>query len=106
MVRLKKTAEPEEPYINTAKAPEPVPEGMVWVPGGRFFMGSEDFEDAMPIHMVTLDGYWMDKTEVTNAQYAKFVEATGYKTVAERQPELKYFPNYRPEFSGSKLTTR
>ncbi|HKR11590.1 MAG TPA: SUMF1/EgtB/PvdO family nonheme iron enzyme, partial [Pyrinomonadaceae bacterium] len=58
----------EAPEINTASAPGPAPDGMVWIPGGEFSMGSEDPEmhDARPFHRVALDGYWMDQTEVTN----------------------------------------
>ena len=65
---------------------------MVWIPGGKFKMGSMDFPDAMPIHIVELDGFWMDAHEVTNAQFARFVEATGYQTVAERALDPKDFP--------------
>lgn len=75
-------------------APGPAPEGMVWIPGGRFWMGCEDerMGDARPFHEVELDGYWIDKTEVTNEQFEKFVKATGYITVAERKPDPKDFP--------------
>jgi formylglycine-generating enzyme required for sulfatase activity len=75
------------------------PEGMVWVPGGSFRMGDEDarFPDAQPVHLVHVDGFWMDKTEVTNAQFVRFVEATGYQTVAERKPDPKDFPGAPPE---------
>jgi len=69
--------------------PGPPPdENMVWIPGGTFWMGAEEpmFPDAKPVHKVTLDGFWMDKTEVTNAQFQEFVDATGYVTVAERTP--------------------
>ena len=62
-------------------------EGMVWVPGGTFEMGGSDgFARAheRPVHRVRVDGFWMDATEVTNAQFRAFVEATGYVTVAER----------------------
>ena len=65
-----------------AKAPE-VPE--VWVPGGEFLMGDDEFADAPPVHKVAVDGFWMDRTEVTNEQFAWFVKQTGYRTVAERQ---------------------
>jgi formylglycine-generating enzyme required for sulfatase activity len=70
------------------------PEGMVWVPGGEFDMGSEEpmFEDARPVHRVAVDGFWMDATEVTNAQFQRFVEATGYVTVAERVPRAEDLP--------------
>src|SRR5437588_12650425 len=77
--------------------------GMVWVPGGEFSMGavmngsgSSEMpmasNDAEPIHPVFVDGFWMDKTTVTNEQFAKFVEATGYVTVAERAPTKEEFP--------------
>jgi formylglycine-generating enzyme required for sulfatase activity len=66
---------------------------MVWIPGGTFRMGTDDpntlFSDARPEHEVSVRGFWMDATEVTNAQFAKFVEATGYVTVAERAPSLE-----------------
>jgi sulfatase modifying factor 1 len=65
------------------------PAGMVWVPGGEFAMGALDGDtlaraDEKPRHRVWVDGFWMDETEVTNAEFAKFVEATGYRAVAER----------------------
>jgi formylglycine-generating enzyme required for sulfatase activity len=95
-----KDAGPVEPTA-LAKRPAPVraPEGMVWIPGGRFSMGSdyEPFNDSRPIHVVELDGYWLDKTPVTNAQFAKFVKATGYKTVAERKPSAADYPNVPPD---------
>ncbi len=63
------------------------PPGMVWVPGGDFLMGSDDPEAPPaehPAHLVRVGGFWMDTTEVTNAQFRKFAEATGYATTAER----------------------
>jgi formylglycine-generating enzyme len=63
------------------------PAGMVWIPAGEFDMGSTHTlarPDEQPVHRVRVDGFWMDATEVTNAQFAAFVEATGYLTVAER----------------------
>ena len=85
--------------INDPEPPGPAPdEGMAWVPGGSFWMGTDDgmFPDAGPVHLVTLDGYWMDRTEVTNAQYAAFVESTGYKTVAERPIDPADYPEVDP----------
>jgi formylglycine-generating enzyme required for sulfatase activity len=73
---------------------------MVWIPGGIFWMGSEDFPDAQPVHKVYVDGFWMDRTEVTNAQFARFVRATGYRTVVERPPDPREFKNARPERLG------
>src|SRR5262245_55346690 len=73
---------------------EAAPEGMVWIPPGSFLFGSDEFDDAGPVHPVELSGFWMDATEVTNEQFAAFVEATGYRTVAERKPDLKDFPRW------------
>jgi sulfatase modifying factor 1 len=69
--------------LNLADAP---PSAMkeVWIPGGEFIMGNEDFPDAVPLHKVHVDGFWMDETEVTNEQFAWFVKQTGYRTLAER----------------------
>jgi formylglycine-generating enzyme required for sulfatase activity len=76
-------------------SPGPAPEGMVWVPGGMFWMGGDDasMSDAKPVHEVTVSGFWMDCTEVTNGEFARFVKATGYITVAERPPDPKDFPD-------------
>jgi formylglycine-generating enzyme required for sulfatase activity len=82
------------------------PAGMVWIPGGEFSMGAAPVEgvdggaagcgdpltDAQPIHRVYVDGFWMDRTEVTNAEFARFARATGYVTVAERTPTAEEFP--------------
>jgi formylglycine-generating enzyme required for sulfatase activity len=72
---------------------------MTWIPAGEFSMGSDEpmFEDARPIHRVRLHGYWMDKTEVTNEQFAAFVKATGYVTIAEQRPRAEDFPDAPPE---------
>jgi formylglycine-generating enzyme required for sulfatase activity len=62
---------------------------MVWVPGGEFTMGTDadvGWADEKPAHRVRVSGFWMDATEVTNAQFRAFVEATGYVTTAERAP--------------------
>jgi formylglycine-generating enzyme required for sulfatase activity len=54
---------------------------MVYVPGGTFAMGSQDGEsDEQPVHQVTLDGFWLDQTEVTNAQFVAFLEEEGNQT--------------------------
>lgn len=82
-----------------AAPPATQPSGMVWVPAGEFRMGSDEpsFTDARPIVRVWVDGFWMDETEVTNEQFAKFVEATQYVTVAERTPKAEDFPGAPPE---------
>ena len=77
--------------------PAPAP-GMVWVPGGTFLMGSDDFyPEEAPTHRVAVDGFWMDQTTVTNSQFRRFVEATGYVTGAEQAPNLDDYPNAPPE---------
>jgi sulfatase modifying factor 1 len=69
------------------KPSPPRPPGMVWIPGGEFSMGGDDplsRRDERPLHRVRVHAFWMDATEVTNAQFEAFVQATGYRTVAER----------------------
>lgn len=66
---------------------------MIWVEGGTFTMGSRDFPDAQPLHKVQVKGFWIDEHEVTNAQFARFVQATGYQTVAERALNPADFPD-------------
>src|SRR5277367_1326164 len=84
------------------------PPGMIWIPGGEFSMGAQDppgmdevgmsaTRDSRPIHRVYVDGYYMDKTDVTNAEFARFVKATKYVTVAERRPRAEDFPGAPPE---------
>src|SRR5579884_1322071 len=89
----------EPTVVAPTPAPGPAPPGMVWIPAGKFSMGSayKSFRDARPIHTVELDGFWMDRFPVTNEQFAAFVKATGYVTVAERKPNPKDFPNVPAE---------
>jgi sulfatase modifying factor 1 len=73
-----------------AGAPVDGPAGMAWVPGGKFLMGSDHKlaqDNERPAHPVRVDGFWMDRHHVTNAEFRKFVEATGYVTTAEKKPE-------------------
>lgn len=95
--------------INKTPAPGPAPEGMIWIPGGTFWMGCDDCEmpDTQPVHMVTVDGFWMDRTPVTNAQFAEFVKTTGYVTAAERKPDPKDYPGIDPSklVAGSAVFT-
>ena len=75
-----------------ASPPGDAPQGMVWIPGGEFVRGSIDplaNANENPLHRVQLDGFWMDETEVTNAQFEKFVNETEYKTVAEKVPTME-----------------
>jgi formylglycine-generating enzyme required for sulfatase activity len=78
-------------------SPHNAPSGMVWIPGGRFWMGTNHMEDAQPVHQVEVKGFWIDRTDVTNEEFARFVRATGYVTIAERPLDPKEFPNLAPE---------
>ena len=69
---------------------------MVWIPGGTFHMGSDFYPEERPVHRVTVDGFWMDQHTVTNAEFRRFVEATGYVTVAERTPDPAEYPGVDP----------
>lgn len=84
--------------INSTTPPVTAPDGMVWIPGGTFWMGCDDCEmpDTQPVHLVSVDAFWMDRTPVTNAQFAQFVKATGYLTIAERKPDPKDYPGVDP----------
>ncbi len=103
----------------SAAATDPA-EGMVWIPGGEIWMGGpgttvttalraglgagepmctglrDGFTDSEPVHRVAVGGFWMDATEVTNDQFARFVAATGYRTVAEHAPRPEDFPGADP----------
>jgi formylglycine-generating enzyme required for sulfatase activity len=76
----------------------PLGADMAWIPAGRFTMGANDGQpDERPLHDVKVRGFWMDRYEVTNDQFAKFVEATGYVTTAEKKPEASQFPGVPEE---------
>ncbi len=84
--------------------------GMVFIPGGTFMMGADNHqasEDEYPKHKVSLDSFWMDEHEVTNAQFARFIEATGYITTAEKKPDWlelrKQLPPGTPKPDDSQL---
>lgn len=71
--------------------PGDAPPGMVWIPGGSFQMGGNGPHaqpNEMPVHLVRVDGFFMDRDVVTNAEFAAFVQATGYVTEAERPPDV------------------
>lgn len=93
---------------NQIHPPTSAPPGMVWIPGGEFSMGCETKNDSLcgvpgvtqdstPIHRVYVDPFWMDETEVTNAQFNEFVQATGYVTVAEKKPTAEDLPGVPTE---------
>jgi formylglycine-generating enzyme len=84
--------------------------GMVWIEGGEFTMGTDSelgWPDEKPAHRVRVEGFWIDETEVTNAQFAAFADATGYVTTAEKPPSVEEIlaqspPGTPPVGNGSK----
>jgi formylglycine-generating enzyme required for sulfatase activity len=71
---------------------------MVWIAGGSFVMGCDKaYPEEAPAHQVSVDGFWIDKYTVTNEEFAKFVDATGYVTTAERIPKAEDYPGALPE---------
>lgn len=81
----------------TAPGPPPFPD-MVWIPGGAFRMGSDKhYPEERPVHRVRVDGFWMDRSPVTNARFARFVEASGFRTFAELPPDPASYPGALPQ---------
>ncbi|MBG89318.1 MAG: sulfatase-modifying factor protein [Verrucomicrobiales bacterium] len=71
---------------------------MVWIPAGKFVMGATNGQpDEVPLHEVEVDGFWIDKYEITNRKFKEFVDATGHVTVAEKQPNPADFPGVPAE---------
>jgi formylglycine-generating enzyme required for sulfatase activity len=71
--------------------------GMAWVPGGQYSIGSADFyPEERPVHRVQLGGFWIDVPPVTNAEFRRFVKATGHVTVAECAPDAADYPDTDP----------
>jgi sulfatase modifying factor 1 len=74
------------------------PSAMVYIPGGTFRMGSDQhYPEEAPLHLVSVDGFWMDATPITNRQFRAFVEATSYVTFAELPPDPKDYPGALPQ---------
>ena len=83
-----------QPFTSTLGSAGPAAGEMVWIPGGTFWMGCEGcgMPDALPAHLVEVDGFWMDRAPVTNAEFERFVPTTGYVTVAERPLDASDYP--------------
>lgn len=101
--------QPPSPSTNvTATAPAPAvvrtppttnaPPNMEWIPGGSFVMGDDAGPpDERPAHRLEMHPFWIDRTEVTNEEFSRFVKATGYVTQAEKPPDPAQFPDAPPE---------
>jgi formylglycine-generating enzyme required for sulfatase activity len=80
-----------------ARSPATSSDGVVWIPGRTFLMGSgRHYPEEAPAHEVHVDGFWIDRTPVTNRQFTRFVEATGYVTLAEKAPDAEDYPGALP----------
>jgi formylglycine-generating enzyme required for sulfatase activity len=81
-----------------AQPPGPPPaKNMVWIPGGTYRLGSDDFyPEERPVYHVSVDGFWMDQYTVTVDEFRRFVKATGYVTVAERPLDPADYPDADP----------
>ena len=99
-VSARRGRRPPRPDIGPPPAP-----GMRWIPAGTFAMGSSDFyPEERPVHRVSLDGFWMDETPVTVAQFRRFVRETKYVTLAERPLDGAHYPDADPELLVPGLT--
>ena len=88
--------QPAEP-LSAPAGPSPFAD-MLWVPGGTFRMGSDrHYPEEAPAHPVTVDGFWMDRTPVTNEAFSRFVDETGHVTLAETAPDPADYPGALPE---------
>jgi formylglycine-generating enzyme required for sulfatase activity len=98
-------SEPKAP----GAAPGGAHPGMVWLPGDTFRMGSNDhYPEEAPVRPVSVDGFWIDTHPVTNAEFARFVAATGHVTFVERPPTAKQYPGAKPDMlvAGSVVFAR
>ena len=95
---------PATTFKSDATVGAPQTDGMIWIPGGTFRMGSDKhYPEEAPAHRVTVDGFWMDRYPVTNRQFREFVRATRHVTVAEITPDPKDYPGMLPHmvYAGS-----
>ncbi len=77
-----------------------VADSMIWIPDGEFTMGTDDpqsYPNERPSHHVKINGFWIDKYDVTNADFRKFVEATGYVTTAEKPVDWEELKKQLPQ---------
>ena len=98
--KTQKAKAQETPNKGGTPRPSNGPPGMQWIPGGSFVMGSSSevaSPDEGPEHEVTIDGFWLDTYETTNAEFARFVKATKYVTTAEKPPDMAEMLRQNPD---------
>lgn len=72
-------------------------DGMVWIPGATFLMGSDrHYPEEAPARQVAVGGFWIDPCRVTNRKFGRFARKTGHVTVAERPPPAADYPGAKP----------
>ena len=87
------TQQCDERPVEGTRTDSAAPPGMLWIPGGTFLMGSDrHYPEEAPAHRVTVDGFWMDRTPVTNEAFQAFVTETGHVTFAEVAPAAADYP--------------
>src|SRR6516162_9333149 len=87
----------DRPVTDCIPKDAPPPDGMRWIPGGTFRMGDDNaYLEEAPAHTVAVSGFWIDEYVVINAEFAAFVAATGYVTVAERPLDPAAYPGADP----------
>jgi formylglycine-generating enzyme len=95
------TPTPQRPSPRAPVGAAAAADGMRWIPGGEFLMGSDQhYPEERPAHRVRVHGFLADVTAVTNADFAAFVAATGYVTVAERPLDPALYPGAHPDALG------
>ena len=102
-------SDPNDAASAVASSGAPPAGDMVWIPGGTFLMGSDaHYAEEAPARVVEVSGFWLGRTTVTNADYLRFVQETGYVTVAERPLDPADFPGAPVEnlVPGSMVFTR
>ena len=98
----------ETVVASVERADPSAPPNTIWIPGGTFRMGSDKhYPEEAPVHRVSVSGFWIDRTPVTNRQFKAFVRATGHVTVAEISPDPKNYPGALPHmlYAGSLVFT-
>jgi formylglycine-generating enzyme required for sulfatase activity len=84
-------------FVMDRMIPARLKDEMAWIPGGTFRMGSDKhYAEEAPVHRVTVNGFWIDRTPVTNRQFRQFVRATGHVTFAEIAPDARDYPGAPP----------
>ena len=95
---MTRVGDDKQPSAEPAQRKAGAVDEMAWIPGGTFWMGSEDFyPEEAPTREVSVDGFWMDTQPVTAAEFRRFVRESGYTTLAERALDPNDYPEADPE---------